>query len=101
MAYKVVSARSFTRELDAVLSCMVEDLAASKTAARLVSDIEHALSLLADNPRMCAVSKKAQLMNLNLWEYFVESYVIVHQVEGDVVHLVHLFHQSQDFTNLV
>lgn len=101
MASEVIASDEFLQDYDNALSFLYSAATSPKAAVKLIDAVDRARCLLADNPEMCAVSKKAQLMNRGLREYFLGNHVIVYQIDGDIIFLVHLFHQSQDFANLV
>ena len=101
MTYEIVATASFAREYDAIIRYHVEELSAQLAAKRLMDDVENACGILAGNPTINAVSRKALLADLELREQLVRNYVIVYRIESNKVYLEHMYHQKQDFERLV
>ena len=101
MAYEVVYTKTFEREYDSVLRYHVEHLCTPQAAQSLMTELDDACVLLAENPELKAISRKPMLEELDLREWPVKNYVIVYRAEGGRLYLEHIFHQSQDFELLV
>lgn len=108
MAYRVVVTEQFRNDVLAVVGYLKNELGSPNAASRLVDSIDNALSLIGEMPYMYAVSTKPRLGMFELRECFVQNYVIVYgalpslasDADGDV-HVLRLFHQTQDFERLL
>ena len=101
MTYKIVPAEPFEQEYDKIIRYLVEDLGSPDAARSLLNSMEEVRQSLADNPLLHAVSRKRIPESLELRECLVRNYVVVYRVANDVVFLEHIFHQRQDFENLL
>ena len=97
MAYEVIPTESFEREYDSIIRYHLEVLKAPQAASKLIDELDKAYVKLSDNPLLNAVSRKPVLEEFELREQLVRNYVIVYRVDGDLVYLEHMFHQTQDF----
>lgn len=97
MAYSVERTDTFEKSYDRALGYLAENLASPSAAKRLMSEIQRVADILQSTPYIKAVSSKPFLANNDLREYYLANYVIVYQVEGNVVTLINLFHQTQDY----
>lgn len=101
MAYEIVATATFEDEYDRIVRYHLEVLQTPQGARNLVDAMDAMADRLSGNPKMMAISRKERLLGLELREYPVRNYVVVYRIEGDAVYLEHMFHQTQDFENLV
>ena len=52
-------------------------------------------------PQLYGLSRVKELAVLGYRPMLVKNYVALYKVEGDVVIVAHIFHQSQDYAKLV
>ena len=97
MAYSVRQTDAFENSYDRALGYLAVNLASPGAAKRLMREVQQVAETLQNTPYIKAVSSKPFLAENDLREYYLASYVIVYQIEGNVVTLVNLFHQTQDY----
>lgn len=101
MGYSVTvhdRAREDYREIVECLLLMSDGPAA---AERFVSEFDRQVALISDNPALYAPSRIAALADLGYRAALVNSYIVMYYVSQDVVHIAHIFHQSQDYARYV
>lgn len=101
MAYKVVATTTFLREYRSIIDYHLGTLHAPQAARSLIEELDNMHSILASTPEVRAVSRKEALFNKQLREYLVRNYVVVYRIEDRGVYLVHMFHQLQNFEELL
>lgn len=101
MAYELMPTDTYERELGEIIEYHRDALQAESAARDPVGQLDDASSLIAEIPELKAVSTKPVLGMFGLREWYVKNYVLIYRIDGNVVYLEHLFHQSQDFEKLV
>lgn len=101
MAYELIATHTFEQEYDGALEYLVETLQSPSSASKLMEAVSKAADLIADNPKLSALSTKPMLGKLQLREWQVSRYIIVYRVEGNRVYFEHFYHELQDFEQLV
>jgi plasmid stabilization system protein ParE len=99
MAYNVRIQPTALRELDETVAYLSSF--GSHTASSFLDDWENALEELRDGTVDHRLSRFHVLARLGYHTILVDSYVVLYFKEGEDVIVAHLFHQSQDYANIV
>lgn len=99
--YDVVATETFAAELENVFDYLTLPPHSNHTAKDFKESLDGAVSLLAEFPDLAAVSRKPLLRECGLREWYFGDYALVYRNEGGTIYLEHLFHQRQDYENLV
>lgn len=97
MAYEVVvhdAARDALLETVDYLDLITGGLASSR---KLLATFFKRTDEIADNPQLYGLSRIRELADLGYHAALVNSYIMLYYVDGQVVHIAHFFHQSQDY----
>lgn len=103
MAYNLITADSFRRDLDAVLGYLVLSLENKPAAAALLDAVEASYHEIARMPLMYEACRDPYLKELGYRKAVVRSYIMVYRVneETKTVYILRLFHGSQDYEKLI
>ena len=103
MAYKLIQADAFGRDLDAVISYLVFSLENKGAAANLLRAIERCYDDLERMPLMYAVCNDPYLKELGYHKAVIRNYILIYKVDEDTqtVQIMRLFHGRQDYEKLI
>ena len=101
MAYKAVILDEAQREYRQIVDYLARILCSPQAAAAFVDGFERILSLVVDDPQLFAVSQLRELAARGYRTAFVGNYAMLYRLEGDLVAVAHIFHQTQDYARLV
>lgn len=101
MAFEIIVSDSYERELFGILAYHYGELSAPSAAKDLMEKLDGAVGIIAQTPEVKAASSKPVLGRMELREWFACNYVIVYRFDGEAVYLEHIFHQSQDYAQLI
>ena len=100
MPYKLVRTEAFEEDLLSALEYLFEH-SGINSVRRLMDEVDRKAELLAFNPFIFAISRKAGLRNHEFREAFAGSYTILYRIEHRTVYLLRFLHQSRDMASLV
>lgn len=101
MACEVKLASEAETNLTAAASYLVEALCQPRAAASMLDDFDALVATLAHFPESFPVSEEPRLNSLGIRKASFNSYVALYKVLDSVVVIEHIFHQRQDYANLV
>ena len=99
MACRVRIQPSALRELEGIVKYLLGF--GSNTAAAFLDEWENAINCLRDGSVKHRLSRFEPLARLGYHTILVKGYIALYFKEGDDVVIAHIFHQSQDYANIV
>lgn len=96
--YKIITTKVFEEELQEIYEYISFSLIEPKIAYKLYYKIINSISKLNYFPK-----KYFKLTNYNLHRMIINNYVIIYQVDNinQKVYILHIFHNAQDYLNLL
>ena len=101
MAYKCKILKQAAAEYRGIVDYLARVLCSPEAARGFMDEFEYQLGLVCEMPQLYGLSRVKELAVLGYRSMPVKNYVALYKVEGDVVIVAHIFHQSQDYTKLV
>jgi len=103
MAYRVEVSESANRDLDAILTYIIEELANPKAASDLADDLDEKYSKLEDHPLMFELSRNERLARMGYRRFVVGNYLALYQVDEKecVVTISRIFYGKQDYEKYI
>lgn len=99
MAYKLMITEHADELLDGLLVHLIYRLQNEQAAQHLLNEIEKIYDRLEENPMQFPLSRDVYLSGRDYREAIVPqmAYVVVFRVTGDVVNVVGIFHQLENY----
>lgn len=101
MIYKIIVTDSYSNEYKKILKYLTIDLKEKNAAKNLNDEVDHIIGLISSNPNLFGLSLNKKLRKRKYHKVTVENYLILYKVIDNKVFLAHIFHQSQDYANLI
>lgn len=103
MACSVREAPAVSRELDQALAYLELELSAEGAASRLAAAYVELVGRLAEHPFMYPLCSDKRLSGRGYRKALLSgtNYLVLYAVSGEVVTIVHLFHQRADYARFV
>ncbi len=99
MAYKVRIQPTALQELENILEYLLSF--GPNTASRFLDEWEDTIEHLRNESVEHRLSKFESLARLGYHTVLIKSYIALYFKEGNNIVIAHLFHQSQDYANIV
>ena len=97
MAYNVKVTASAEKDLDAIISYIVQELSNPQAAGHLLDEITKMHHVLADNPTIFPACSQPLLQRYR--KVTVMRYVIIYRIDGETVYVERFFSQLEDYVN--
>ena len=97
MAYNVKVTASAEKDLDAIISYIVQELSNPQAAGHLLDEITKTYHILADNPMIFPACSQPLLQRYR--KVTVMRYVIIYRIDGETVYVERFFSQLEDYVN--
>ena len=97
MAYNIKVTASAEKDLDAIVSYIVQDLSNPQAAGHLLDEITKMYHVLADNPMIFPTCSQPLLQRYR--KVTVMRYVIIYRIDGETVYMERFFSQLEDYVN--
>ena len=97
MAYNVKVTASAEKDLDAIVSYIVQELSNPQAAGHLLDEITKMYHVLADNPMIFPACSQPLLQRYR--KVTVMRYVIIYCIDGETVYVERFFSQLEDYVN--
>ena len=97
MAYNVKITASAEKDLDEILTYIVEELSNPQAAGHLLDEVTKAFHVLAENPMVYPVCTQPLLQRFR--KVVVMRYVIICRVDDTTVYVERLFSQLEDYVH--
>lgn len=97
MAYNVKVTASAEKDLDAIVSYIVQESSNSQAAGHLLDEITKMYHVLADNPMIFPACSQSLLQRYR--KVTVMRYVIIYRIDGETVYVERFFSQLEDYVN--
>lgn len=103
MAYKLIVTEHADELLDHILCYLSYQLKNEQAVAHLLDELDHIYDRLEENPRQFPLSGDTYLAAKGYHEAVIGqmNYMIVFRISGDVVNIVGIFHQLENYRNKV
>lgn len=101
MTYKIVVTDTYSLEYEKILKYLTSILKEKSAAKNLNDEIDHIVGLISTNPNLFGLSINNELKKRKYHLVTVANYLILYKVQDDKVFISHIFHQTQDYANLV
>ena len=97
MAYNVKVTASAEKDLEAIVSYIVQKLSNPQAAGHLLDEITRMYRALEDNPMIYPACSQPLLQRFR--KATVMRYVIIYRVDGDTMYVERFFSQLEDYVN--
>ena len=97
MAYNVKVTASAEKDLDAIISYIVQELSNPQAAGHLLDEITKMYHVLADNPMIFPACSQPLLQRYR--KVTVMRYVIIYRIDCETVYVERFFSQLEDYVN--
>ena len=97
MAYNVQITASGEKDLDEILTYIVEELSNPQAAGHLLNEITKTFHVLAENPMIYPACTQPLLQRFR--KVVVMRYVIIYRVDTTTVYVERLFSQLEDYVH--
>ncbi len=101
MAYKRKILKEAAREYREIVRYLATVLGSPDAARGFMDEFDYQLDLACAMPELYGLSRMKELAALGYRSMLVKNYVALYKIEGNVVVIAHIFHQSQDYAKLV
>ena len=101
MGYSYVLLHGAQVEYAEIVRYLVEALESPQAASNFADEFDRQIEIACENPFVYGLSHILALADLGYRKMLVNHYVALYKVEGDLVVVAHVFHQSQDYARLV
>ncbi len=101
MAYSVRFSAEAAADVESAVTYLAEALHSPKAADDFLAELERQVSLLESLPLSFPAVDETRLHATGYRKAPVLRYLLVFRVEEQAVHVVRLFHQSQDYARLL
>ena len=97
MAYNVQITASGEKDLDEILTYIVEELSNPQAAGHLLDEVTKTFHVLAENPMVYPACTQPLLQRFR--KVVVMQYVIIYRVDTTTVYVERLFSQLEDYVH--
>ena len=101
MASSVLFTRAAEHDRDVIVDYLLEKLQSRQAAERFLDELERLIGVLEELPESFPCAQDRSLAALDLRKAPCLNYFVLYRAEGDTVHLMRIFHQSQGCARLV
>lgn len=101
MGYEAVILDEAKREFRSIIDYLCNVLESPQATAAFMDEFEHQVSLVSENPELFALSRLPELAARGYRTAHVNNYVMLYKIEGELLIIAHIFHQTQDYARLV
>ena len=100
---KLLVSPAADRDLDSILSCLINELYNPQAAGNLLDEIESAYDALAENPESYELCRNERLANLEYRKVMVGNYLMIYQYDSalDEINVLRFFHESQNYLRMM
>lgn len=99
MVYKLIVTEHADEQLDHIMYHLLYQLKSEQAARHLLDGIENVYERLEENPLQFPLSRDAYLANKGYHEVIVPQmdFIIVFRIKADIVNVVGIFHQLENY----
>ncbi|MDO4891455.1 MAG: type II toxin-antitoxin system RelE/ParE family toxin [Coriobacteriaceae bacterium] len=101
MAYNYVFLKEAKTELDEAAAYLSAATGSNRASANLIEQVQRAIDAICDFPAMHAISRMPELAEKGYRAVLLGSYIMLYTFEDETVYIAHIFHQRQDYAQLV
>ena len=103
MTYKVIVTESAEKDIDSIISYIVNELQNKSVALSLIDSIESKYDILAENPYSFEKSRQLALMHRGYRRVVIDNYVLLYLVDDSKysVTIARVFYGRQDYQHYI
>ena len=101
MAYKRVILSQAQIEYKEIVSYLTTILKSPQAARNFIDEFTRQIDMICENPDLFGLSRIPELAAHGYRPIFVNNYVALIVIKEETVYVAHVFHQTQDYVNLV
>lgn len=101
MVYSIHFSAEALTDQESIVLYLVDSLGNREAARHFIDELEKIVSALEKTPGAFPFSHDARLKSLKYQKALFMNYVLLFRVEGEMVYLARIFHQSQDYAKLI
>ena len=96
---KLLVSPAANRDLDSILSYLINELCNPQAAGNLLDEVESAYTALVENPEAFEMCRDQRLAELEYRKVQVGNYLMIYQYESklDEINVLRFFHESQNY----
>ena len=96
---KLLVSPAADRDLDSILSCLINELCNPQAAGNLLDEVESAYDALVENPEAFETCRDQRLAKQDYRKIQVGNYLLIYQydTELDEINVLRFFHESQNY----
>ena len=91
------------RDLDSILSYLINELCNPQAAGNLLDEVESAYTALVENPEVFEMCRDQRLAELEYRKVQVGNYLMIYQYDSklDEINVLRFFHESQNYLTMM
>lgn len=101
MGYKLITLETAQREYDSILRYLAEALKSLRVGAAFRHEFTEKLRTIVETPEAMPLSHNEKLATKGYRTLRVKRYIALYRIDGNVVVLEHIFHQTQSYARYV
>ena len=96
---KLLVSPAADRDLDSILSYLINELCNPQAAGNLLDEVEAAYDALVENPEAFEMCRDQRLVELEYRKVQVGNYLMIYQYDSelDEINVLRFFHESQNY----
>ena len=96
---KLLVSPAADRDLDSILSDLINELCNPQAAGNLLDEVESAYDALVENPEAFEMCRDQRLAELEYRKVQVGNYLMIYQYDSDLgeINVLRFFHESQNY----
>ena len=101
MASRLLLLDTAKAELEAIVAYLMTASGSPIPAKKFVDEFQNKINLAREQPELFGLSRIPELANLGYRTLLVGNYVVIYTYRDDALIVAHVFHQRQDYGNLI
>ena len=103
MAYKLIVSKDAHRDVDDIVTYIVQKLKNSQAAAGFLNYVEDSYRHITDNPFMYALCEDARLREKGYRKVVIKSYLVIYRVDeaANTVYVTRIVYGARDYSKLL
>lgn len=101
MACDIKILRTCASEREAIVAYLVDSLGSPMAAADFLASFDEEVARVAELPESFPYAKDQVLELLGYRFFLVKNYIVLYKIVDETICLAHIFHQTQNYANLV
>ena len=100
---KLLVSPAADRDLDSILSCLINELCNPQAAGNLLAEVESAYDALVENPEAFETCRDQRLAEQKYRKIQVGNYLLIYQynTELDEINVLRFFHEAPNYLEMM